>query len=571
MGVNSAIIETLENDLKQSGFFYSIPDFHPGDVSILTPVVLKKEHRFGNLLRHILDPLKHPVFSLEAIQVLYDLIVNQIGAGKIFELDIVDDNFQIGAEVRTHENGRIDFVVWITDEYLKDKRAIIIELKLDSDIQNDLKDYYNSIDTDKKVGVILSLKDTIGQIGGSPFIQISLTEFLTKFIAETRKSAVSSREDTFLKELEYYLDDLSKSFYSPNTNLYGGYLLNSSALLIRIFSVFQMPEDDDRNRFLSLNKLFLKNIQYIRDFVKINIQDYLEFFADKRFRKKHHVKDECNFYLKGEKYSHFPELVRLRINYSFIENFNPSLRISVEVDVDKVSQIVGADSFDQISAALQALTPLNGWFNNRNKSKRDWNDFFDREVTAIADISQFDTLVNNVFEDMLVPVERAIYGILSPHSIIFNTFSILADDQVFKHTVTGSSEFSKAIKETTIENAVQDGFYILSYSMPRYNALLVSIWVNDAFIDDVKRNIRTYGKENLTPFEFYWPPASEQEFQGDDNKLLYLNCIQCVFDLNYENHHQLAALIRKIWDDVQNVLNISFGELLNLVEDGGGD
>ncbi len=368
----------------------------------------------------------------------------------IFEIDELFDDFKVVAEHITDNDGRIDFVVGITDQYDGDPRAIIIELKLDSDIQNDLTDYYYSISHVKeknKVGIVLSLRDVSEVIGGTKFVHIPLIAFLKAFTSDTKKLSSHHRDISFLNEVEYFTSDLENSFYGANTNTYISLLLNNGDVLRKIDAVYELAlSDQNRKQFVKDKIDILKNISLIRRYTIDNIVNYLDFVADKNARTAHHNRKAAMFYLKGKVNSLFPDLVRLGIDYSFVKDFDPVMEIFVDVNFAQLKKITEDDvTYSKLTSSLASLGRLSSWFTPRKKPAKDWNRFFTRTISVIADISQFDQLVIDIVAQILLPVEHVIEGWLATDKKIIDNFGLLATNLPIPFSVHETSPFAQAL------------------------------------------------------------------------------------------------------------------------------
>ncbi len=128
------------------------------------------------------------------VQSLIELITKKTGKKFYF-----DSFFNVNREYFTKDNKRIDILL------SNDKEAIIIENKVYHNLNNDLQDYWDSIETEKKQGVILSLrKMTKRQINNSNFIGISHVEFLKCVIHNLPKYFSNANEKYIIFFKDFY-------------------------------------------------------------------------------------------------------------------------------------------------------------------------------------------------------------------------------------------------------------------------------------------------------------------------------------------------------------------------------
>jgi hypothetical protein len=149
-------------------------------------------------------------FDIKAEHNLKDLFIQSL-------LELINKNtgerfhfkslFEINREYPTNNNGRIDILL------SNEKEAIIIENKVYHNLDNDLQDYWNSVEQEKKQGVILSLrKMNKSQINHSKFIGISHLDFLECVINNLPKyfSNVNEKYMIFLKDFYQNIINITK-------------------------------------------------------------------------------------------------------------------------------------------------------------------------------------------------------------------------------------------------------------------------------------------------------------------------------------------------------------------------
>jgi hypothetical protein len=122
--------------------------------------------------------------------------------------------FNAYREVRTVKGGFIDILLAegdLGEDYRPIEEygaAIIIENKVNADVYNDLADYYNSIKSPNKVGVVLSIKPTI--IPDKNFISITHNELISEVTGQAISYLLNASEKQiaifkdFIKNLQSY-------------------------------------------------------------------------------------------------------------------------------------------------------------------------------------------------------------------------------------------------------------------------------------------------------------------------------------------------------------------------------
>ena len=115
------------------------------------------------------------------------------------------EDCRVEREFRTEKGKSIDLVLYEQSENSElFETAIIVENKINAEINNDLEDYYNSVKSDQKVGVVLSLHK-INQDLPKEFININHKTLLEEIKRNLGKYVVSAK----LKYIIYLQDFIS--------------------------------------------------------------------------------------------------------------------------------------------------------------------------------------------------------------------------------------------------------------------------------------------------------------------------------------------------------------------------
>lgn len=571
MSNNKALIKNLTTDLDSIDFFDSIPALSSGYTGYLSPILKNREVIFGHLLMSLLSPIANPDFSIEAISLLWEKIEAILGDKKPFELEIINDNFEVDQEYVTHENGRIDFLIRTIDSLRIHSRAIIIELKLDSELTNDLLDYYNSINVENrnKVGVILSLQNTAHLIDGTPFVYIPLIEYLRDFMKiANRISGLSAREKYFLGEIDFYLTDLERSFYGQNTSGYLEFLLRNKKIINEIDAVYGISESEaERTLFLRRNVDGLKKLKKIRDYVLANIQDYLMAESARQNRSTYHLKENRMFYLKGKRYKLFSDLVRMSLDYSWVDTLVSEMEIEVSIDVSQIETINEQSVRGSLIAKFQALNLNNTSFVPNGRRDGTWEVFFTKKISSVTELKEFNALFVRLIDEMLVPVEEVVESVLFDKVVfVRNELNKLGSDLLIKYELMQNSQFAASNGEEVMIDSVSDSFYIITYKLTLNNEILISLWFWDSIEEDVNEGIEdNFQRKSL--FEGFDRMLERRDFEDGEKTLSYVKLLEGKFDLHYSDRSSLSAMLKQVWDKTQVILNEIVSEKL-LKENG---
>jgi len=143
-----------------------------------------------------------------------DSLLQEIKKQKDFDFPVTE--FDAATECSTNKGGRVDLL--ISDE----NNAIIIENKVYHHLNNDLKDYWKSIEQKNKIGIVLSLHKT-QSIPHQQFINITHFDLL-KAVMQNLGNHILSASDKYviyLKDLYQNISNLtSPSMGKQQINFY---------------------------------------------------------------------------------------------------------------------------------------------------------------------------------------------------------------------------------------------------------------------------------------------------------------------------------------------------------------
>lgn len=130
-------------------------------------------------------------------------------------------DFVIETEYSTEGNGRIDLVLY------NDKAAILIENKVYHFLDNDLEDYWGSVNPgsseENKIGIVLSLKNySLSEIKHPQFINITHQAFLDKVMKNSGEYILKASDKyiVFLKDLYQNVLNLSNHMEKEKIDFY---------------------------------------------------------------------------------------------------------------------------------------------------------------------------------------------------------------------------------------------------------------------------------------------------------------------------------------------------------------
>lgn len=183
----------------------------------------KWENVNSNLLAFYFDEKEEHGFNRLFFNSLIDLYENKIGSE--VQREIFETDFSVDREVSTDEGGRIDLV--IKDESFENEDSesvswsIIIENKLFADLYNNLSDYWKSIQSESKIGIVLSVNpvkiDNRLEKKGILFINILHKELVEK-VKHNLSDYYFESNDMHLLFLKEYMANVN-SYYRDNNKI----------------------------------------------------------------------------------------------------------------------------------------------------------------------------------------------------------------------------------------------------------------------------------------------------------------------------------------------------------------
>ena len=241
----------LESFLKKS----SIPVVKKAPTTFLG---ISKQPHYENVLSNIYAFF----FNIDAEHNLHDLFLQSLL--QIIEESInfkfyYNSSFKVETEFITKSNGRIDLLL------LSDNDAIIIENKVYHYLNNDLSDYWDSIERENKIGIILSLYKTgKNQIYHPNFVGITHLELLNK--------VVNNLSNYFLNASEKYII-FFKDFYQN--------IVNTTNLMDPKIISFFCQNQEAINSIVNIRKNYISYVISKVEAARIDIDEKLELYGSR--------------------------------------------------------------------------------------------------------------------------------------------------------------------------------------------------------------------------------------------------------------------------------------------------
>lgn len=183
----------------------------------------KWENVNSNLLAFYFDEKEEHGFNRLFLSSLLDLY--EVKEGVEIQRELFETDFTVDRDVPTNKGGRIDIV--IRDESIENDESensswsIIVENKLFADLYNNLTEYWESIDSESKFGVVLSVNpikiDRKLKKRNVKFINILHKELVEKVMQNLSDYYLESN-DLHLLYLKEYIMNI-KSYYRDNNKI----------------------------------------------------------------------------------------------------------------------------------------------------------------------------------------------------------------------------------------------------------------------------------------------------------------------------------------------------------------
>jgi hypothetical protein len=551
--INDELSQLLDGD----SFKEKLPTLNIGSSSFLTPIIGSREVVLGRLLMSLLDPLRSPNISLDAIRVMDEMLNDILKEKKKFEFDIINDDFVVHQEFKTHENGRIDFVILTHDILRIHRRAFIIELKLDADVQNDLRDYYDSIDIEdrNKIGIVLSLRDNSDLIDESKFIYISLVEYIKKLISEVTN--LEGTEFRAIIELEFYLTELENSFFGQYTSSYISFFQENIHAINLIDQLYELDNNHrGREVFIKKHRDFFDKYFQLKQYTLNNIQVYFDSYCYRVGRAQNHRKENCKFYLYGKKYLKFPQLIRLTFDYSNLFKLEPNVILSIAINTGLLKNNFQEDFFQKFREKLNSNPKFEkDTFNDINDRESRWLFFLRKEISELSELKKIDNLFR-LSENIVSIIEEVIKDLFSFD--VNHVFDDIGKAMPNKHCTYVEHEFLRDTNEVLFQNLIYDDLYKLTFSVKLSDKLVVCIWFQECEeLDKLCQDDFDQIYKNFN-FDYVGRPYASSTIVSDETEVSYDLLFRGTFELHQQNHEHLRIKIEDILSKVDSVLRTVF-------------
>ncbi|MFO7848457.1 MAG: PD-(D/E)XK nuclease family protein, partial [Spirochaetia bacterium] len=167
----------------------------------------------SNILAYYFDETEDHGFKTLFIGSLLDIYSGKL-KGEFNEM-ISESGFYVEREVTTKKGNRIDILIRSfkeeENEVTNNGWAVIIENKIDAPLNNDLKDYWESIEADTKIGILLSLSPT--PVNNKNFVNITHKQLIEK-IQENLSEFYLDADDRHLLLLKEYISNINNRYRS---------------------------------------------------------------------------------------------------------------------------------------------------------------------------------------------------------------------------------------------------------------------------------------------------------------------------------------------------------------------
>lgn len=252
----------------------------------------------SNLLSFYFDENEEHKFYRLFINSLLD-VYDEKTKNKI-EREVFESNFSVDREVKTNSNKRIDIL--IKELSSQENWSIIIENKIYAELYNNLGDYWDSVDSKYKIGIVLSIKPT--NIPGKynsdkiSFINILHIDLLNKVI-QNLPAYYEKSDDRHLLLLKEYILNINTHY-------------KNTIEMDETLKLFQSKKDDIK-KLISLDDKLLK---YVSDTVTdvMSANGYEPSSRRSTSKGKH-------FYVKDSKFRFWVDFGKLKYENHFIAYF----------------------------------------------------------------------------------------------------------------------------------------------------------------------------------------------------------------------------------------------------------
>ena len=213
----------MPNNMEQLQAFLEKADIPKIKTKPKTFLGIAKQPHYENVLSN-LYAFYFDVNEEHGLQDLFITSLSQVIQKQQIDFDYMGTEFEIATEFTTNKGGRIDLL--ITD----DNNAIIIENKVYHHLNNDLKDYWKSVEQKNKIGIVLSLNE-IKTIPHKHFINITHFELLNLVMQNLGNYILSASDKYVIYLKDLYQNIINLSSPSMDQQQLNFYLKNQQEII----------------------------------------------------------------------------------------------------------------------------------------------------------------------------------------------------------------------------------------------------------------------------------------------------------------------------------------------------
>jgi hypothetical protein len=416
-----------EQELKKifsSEFWENIPEVKPKSTSFIGSILKSNENRIQALLTYCLSPNEgheiNPIFFEALCECISELGVD-------FFIDDYYEGYEILSEYTCEKNGRIDILIKTKEPWDATRKAIIIEMKLDSILHNNLEDYYDSVTDcreENKIGIVLGINDISNTISHDKFHFLSLNQFFEKIKVIYEKEEKDLNDESysyFFKDFFTYIEKFKRNFLDIETKEHLNFLFEHQQILLTLRNTIKDNSSKNwLNKWYLINKHNLNKISLSKDFAFNSISDFTKDWL-KVNNRNGQVREIGKLFFRGIKESIFKDFYRFSLDYTECLDFSPLVKLRLEIANNFDSVTAFGVTQERIYDLLQNLSLSSqnesnmsanfGWtevikvnFSDPNEII-DFHDFFYQKITPI--INQIENSIEqNIFSKYKLIIQK---------------------------------------------------------------------------------------------------------------------------------------------------------------------
>lgn len=468
MGLSKLELEKKFND----EFWDIVPEIKHPEISFIGSVLKSSENRLRDLFAYCLSPNDGHNINHIFFEALSNCIFEK---GINFNINDFYSDYEITTELPTENGGRIDLLIKTTEPWSANRRAIIIEMKMESILHNNLDDYFNSISDcreENKIGIVLGINDINLTIEHDKFIFISIINYFKQIKSLFAKETLHAIHiNQFFIDLFAYADKLSKHFLEPDTQKHLKFLFENRTNFTEIDTALIESESNNELRLWYYeNKRGIEKIRLIKKFVKDGIFRFIQDWTKVNDRYTY-IGENGKAFFRCNGSALFKDLYRFSLDYSNCLKAESLIILKLEFFSDFETQL----AFGYEAAFIFDLFRDHFSLNNEAdfSNKNNWICVFNTHYTDSNLISDF----YSFFYESIIPQVNQIESFIQTK--LFEKFKTLRQDIFFKDGLSkmeiDTSALIDTIKDKTAYRKLFDNVFLTInwYSVSR---LSVSIW-----------------------------------------------------------------------------------------------